>query len=361
MLRERWIALRNRLLGSARFQRLASGFAPTRPVANAHARALFDIVAGFVYSQVALACVELRLLERLRERPVGEAELADHTALPPERLRLLLKAAASLGLVEALRGGRWALGGAGAALLANPGVAEMIAHHRLLYADLADPAALLRRPQAAIAGQGALAGYWPYATADAGAVADYSALMAASQPMLSGQILDAYPFARHRRLLDIAGGEGAFVAAVAAQVPGLALDLVDLPPVAARAAARLGDVATVHGGSFITDPLPVGADVMTLVRVLHDHDDAVVMALLAKVHAALPPGGVLVVAEPMAGTAGAEPIGDAYFGFYLLAMGSGRPRTAAELTAMLRAAGFRRVERRRTRTPLIVQVLAASV
>ena len=357
MLRERWIMLRNRLLGSARFQRLASGFAPTRPVANAHARALFDIVAGFVYSQVAFACVELKLLEQLRESAASEADLGAHTALPPERLLVLLKAAASLRLVEALPGGRWALGGAGAALLANPGVPEMIAHHRLLYADLADPVALLRRPR----GEGALAGYWPYAAANAQAVADYSALMAASQPMLSGQILDAYPFARHRRLLDIAGGEGAFVSAVAARVPGLALALIDLPPVAARAAARLGTVATVHAGSFISDPLPAGADVMTLVRVLHDHDDVVVTALLAKVRAALPPGGVLVVAEPMAETAGAEPIGDAYFGFYLLAMGSGRPRTAAELTAMLHAAGFARVEQRRTRTPLIVQVLAATV
>ena len=37
----------------------------------------------------------------------------------------------------------------------------------------------------------------------------------------------------------------------------------------------------------------------------------------------------------MAGTPGAEPIGDAYFGFYLLAMGSGRPRTADGAAQML--------------------------
>ena len=36
----------------------------------------------------------------------------------------------------------------------------------------------------------------------------------------------------------------------------------------------------------------------------------------------------LLVAEPMAGERGAEPMGDAYFGFYLLAMGRGRPRTS---------------------------------
>ncbi len=35
-----------------------------------------------------------------------------------------------------------------------------------------------------------------------------------------------------------------------------------------------------HGGSFRDDPIPAGADLITLVRILHDHDDAVVRALL---------------------------------------------------------------------------------
>ncbi len=62
----------------------------------------------------------------------------------------------------------------------------------------------------------------------------------------------------------------------------------------------------------------------------------------------------------MAGTPGAEPVGDAYFGLYLLAMGSGRPRTAAELTGMLEAAGFARVRECRTRRPMLVRLLVAT-
>ena len=82
------------------------------------------------------------------------------------------------------------------------------------------------------------------------------------------------------------------------------------------------------GGSFLDGDLPAGADVVSLVRVLHDHDDESALRLLARIHAASPPGATLLIAEPMAGTPGAEPVGDAYFGFYLLAMGSGRPRTS---------------------------------
>ncbi len=61
----------------------------------------------------------------------------------------------------------------------------------------------------------------------------------------------------------------------------------------------------------------------------------------------------------MAGTPGAEPVGDAYFGFYLMAMGSGRPRTSDELSRMVRDAGFASVREHGTRRPLLARVLVA--
>ena len=103
----------------------------------------------------------------------------------------------------------------------------------------------------------------------------------------------------------------------------------------------------------------MGADIASLVRVVHDHDDASAMTLLRAVRAALPPGGTLLLAEPMAGTRGAEAMGDAYFGFYLLAMGRGRPRSTHELTEMLQAAGFEAVRKLPTRLPLQTQLLYA--
>lgn len=348
--RERWIHWRNARLGDPRFVAWAARFPLTRPVARRRARALFDIVAGFTYSQVAYAAVEVGLLPFVAESKRSLAEIAAHTRLPLAGAERLVRAAIALRLVEA-SGGGYLLGSEGAALLGNPGVAEMIAHHRYLYADLADPVALLR------GGGGSLAGYWPYGTASPERSAAYSALMAASQPMLAGQILDAYPVGRHRRLLDIGGGAGVFVRAAGARAPGLALSLFDLPVVAARNADPLIEAV---GGSFMTDPLPPGADLISIVRVLHDHDDAVVVALLAKVHAALPPGGTILIAEPMAETSGAEPIGDAYFGMYLLAMGSGRPRSAAVLKAMLHEAGFSCVREHSTAIPLLVRVLTAT-
>jgi demethylspheroidene O-methyltransferase len=366
--RDRFHAWREGLTASPRFRRWAAGFPLTRPFARRRARALFDLCAGFVYSQVLLASVRLDLFEKLRNGPVEQRVLATQMDLTPEAAERLLRAASALDLVARRSDGRWALGPLGAAMIDNPGIPAMVEHHAMLYADLADPVAMLRRPR----GGNALSGYWAYAGADTpGALgrdrtAEYSALMAASQPMVADEVIAAYDFRAHRCLLDVGGGSGAFLAAVAAAAPELRLMLFDLPPVAELGAERFQRVglagrATTHGGDFTTDPLPAGADLISLVRVLHDHDDDVVMALLRRVRAALPPGGRVLIAEPMSGTTGAEPAGDAYFGFYLLAMGRGRPRHPQELAAMLAAAGFARSRLLATHTPLLARVLVADV
>ncbi|HMS81347.1 MAG TPA: hypothetical protein PKC20_17850, partial [Burkholderiaceae bacterium] len=63
--------------------------------------------------------------------------------------------------------------------------------------------------------------------------------------------------------------------------------------------------------------------------------------------------------EPMSGTPGAEAIGDAYYGLYLLAMGKGRSRTPARIGQLLRDAGFADVRLLPTRLPLQTRVLRA--
>jgi demethylspheroidene O-methyltransferase len=361
-----WRDWRNRLLMSPRFQRAAAALPFTRPLARREARGLFDIVAGFVYSQVLLACVRLGVFERLRDGPLSAADVLPPGTLQAGPASTLLRAAAALELLEQRSAGRWALGARGAALLGNPGVLAMIEHHAVLYADLVDPVAMLQAPR----GTTGLAHYWPYAAADEPDAVDapstraYTQLMSASQGLVAEEILDAYDIGRHRRVLDVGGGDGTFLRAVARRAPGVALALFDLPGVAAQAQRRFAEAglegrASVSAGDFSRDPLPGGADLITLVRVLHDHDDGRVDALLAAAFRALPPGGTLLVAEPLAGTPGAERMGDAYFGIYLWAMGSGRPRTADELSARLQQAGFRRPVERRTRVPLQTRVLVA--
>ena len=373
---DRYLALRDRWLSSPRFQRWAAAFPLTRPTARRRARALFDVCAGFVYSQILFACVRLRLFDLLAEGPLTCADVAARLDVPLQSTERLLEAAASLRLVEKRGAGRYGLGSLGAALVGNPAVGAMVEHNRLLYADLQDPVGLLRgeRPQTE------LGKYWTYATATPAAIAtpapsvpgeetgappaDYTALMSNSQPLVSDEILDAYPLNKHARLLDVGGGDGTFLLEAAKRYAHLELTLFDLPAVAQRASRRFVSLglcgrARAVGGSFLADPLPEGSDVVSLVRVVHDHDDDAAMSLLRAVHRALPPKGVLLLAEPMMGTPGAEPVGDAYFGFYLLAMGRGRPRTPHDLQRMLHSAGFGHTQLLHTRQPLQSRLIVA--
>jgi demethylspheroidene O-methyltransferase len=370
---DRIFGWRDALLASRIFQRRVAAFALTRPVARRRARELFDLVAGFVYSQVLLACVQLRLFEILREGPQSCERLASRLEMQPDEARRLLDAAVSLRLVEHRSNGRYGLGELGAPMVGNTAVAAMVQHHAALYSDLADPVSLLRSSKDERR-ESALSRYWAYDEASthsqtgapgaANRVGAYTTLMAESQPLVADEILDAYALRRHHCLLDVGGGDGRFLATVADRVPALRLMLFELPAVAERArtrfdAARIGGRASVFDGDFLTDALPTGADIASLVRVIHDHHDANAMTILRAVHAALPPGGTLLLAEPMSCTPGAEAMGDGYFGFYLLAMGRGRPRRANELIQMLNAAGFDAVRRVATRMPLQTQLLVA--
>lgn len=350
------------------FRRWAAAFPLTRPIARRRARELFDLVAGFTYSQVLFACVRLDLFEQLAGRSMTVDELATRMDMSPAAATRLLDAGVALRLFSRrLAVGHepiYSLGVLGAPMVGNVALAAMVEHHAVLYADLADPVGLLRAP----AGKSALARYWPYAAAaherplNQVDVDPYSALMAASMPLVADEVLDAYSLARHKRLLDVGGGEGAFAAAAAQRWPHLKLAVFDLPAVAQRArrqvAARgLADRIDVHEGSFLTDALPEGADVISLVRVVHDHDDDHVLVLLNAVRKALPPHGVLLLAEPMADTPGAQAMGDAYFGLYLWAMGSGKPRSADRLGELLVQAGFERPRSLRNLMPLQTRVL----
>ena len=344
-----------RLYASERLYRWSLGNPLTRFITRRRTRQLFDLMAGFVHSQVLLSCVRLQLFSCLRDEPGTPASLAQRTGVPEPQLQRLLLSAVSLGLLEHRSGGRLGLGPLGVPLSTHEGIARMVEHNQLLYQDLLDPLAFLRKVR-----DGHMASYWPYAQGGQAAVeasgareqvGRYSELMAESQGFLVQEILSSYYFDEHRCVLDVGAGQGRFASALACHAPHLKLKMFDLPPVLAQARGRLeqaglADRVSLYPGSFLDDPLPSGADLVTLVRVAHDHPDAVVRQLFAKAHAALPAGGVLLVAEPMAQPPEAPTAdqADAYYHFYLMAMGSGRLRTPREIAALMREAGFTAIE-----------------
>lgn len=355
---------RNLLISNPSFQKWAASFPLTRLLAERQSNALFDLCSGFVYSQILLASVRLDLFTKLSGGPRSTAALAEDLGLSVDATQRLLRATTSLKLTDELEGERYTLGELGAAMLANPAIAAFVEHHALLYKDLTDPVELLKGKA-----QTELSGFWPYAkpgedAAPAETYARYSELMSQSQTLIADDILDAFQPSTPRSWLDLGGGEGVFAAALGEFAPQIEVTMMDLPPVAARARVALqtrGMLSRVNvlEGDFFKDPLPQGSSVVSLIRILHDHDDDQVRALLAKIHAATEPGATLLIAEPMAGGRGADRVADAYFNFYLLAMGRGRGRSVKELTDLLTAAGFADIRPLESRRPMLASILVA--
>ncbi|MBU9696503.1 methyltransferase domain-containing protein [Rhodobacteraceae bacterium HSP-20] len=349
---------------SPRFHAFCARVPGLRHIARSEGAALFDIVQGFVQSQALLALVELRVLHRLAEGPVPLSALAGPAGVPAERMAILCKAGAGLGLM-ACRRGMWRLTVRGAAFLTVPGLEAMVRHHPVLYRDLADPVAFFRGET-----QPELAGFWPYVFGAGGAAdpelaARYSALMADSQGLVAADTLRMVDLRGVRHLMDVGGGTGAFLAAAGTAHPALRMTLFDLPAVVPAATARFAAAGMagrveIVAGSFRDDPLPRGADAVSLVRVLYDHSDATVAALLRAVHDALPAGGRIVVSEPMSGGDSPDPATDVYFSVYTLAMQTGRTRSGAEIARMLVQAGFSDVKTIAGFRPYVTSVVTAA-
>lgn len=337
------------------------------------------MITGFVHSQILFVFVETGLLHFMKDTPRLESELLDFVDLSEEAALRILRAGAALDVIESPEPDLWVLGEMGATLAANEGAMAIIRHHQLLYRDLTHPMDMLTRQRGK---DNSLSEYWHYAAPDAdndaahnlGAhhesddiaykSAPYSEFMAATQPMIWDQVIGRYPFDRHERMLDIGGGSGAFVEAVSKTSDTLQLGVFDLPEVIPHTCQRLAGSALqprldLHPGSFKTDPVPTGYDLITLIRILHDHDDDIADLLLSKVFDALPKGGKLLIVEPMAETPSAKRMGDAYFGMYLWVMGTGRPRSANEYHKRLKTAGFSTTRDIQTPLPIIAKAILA--
>ncbi len=159
--------------------------------------------------------------------------------------------------------------------------------------------------------------------------------------LTSPAVVAAFDLSQFRKLVDLGGGTGHLAEAARERYPHLQTAVFDLPGVAKMFP---GTVA----GDFFTDPLPA-ADLYSLGRILHDWPEEKIRALLAKIHLALPRGGGLLIAEKLLE---ADYVAGHMQSLNMLVVTEGRERPACEYEILLRAAGFSKVDGRRTGAPL---------
>ena len=344
-----WLYLNlSKLFKSEKFQLWAANIPVISWFARAEGEAIFDLVMGFVSAQVLWALVELRVLHALGDAPKTAGQIASDNSLSEERAEILMNGGVAIGLVRRNSNGFYVLSRKGASLLGVSGLTDMIRHHAYFYRDMSNPIALLRDEV-----DTELSHFWPYVFDASGKrpatiIENYSNLMASSQKLVAHDTLKMVSLKPQCKVLDIGGGSGNFAIEIVRKFPKVTISVFDLPEVEASARARLKaenmtDRIGFYAGSFRDDLLPEGFDVITLIRVLYDHADSTVMALLKSVYNALPRGGRLVISEPMSGGKYPHRAGDVYFAFYTMAMRTGKARSPNQIAEMCRKVGFKSV------------------
>ncbi len=154
-------------------------------------------------------------------------------------------------------------------------------------------------------------------------------------------------FAPFRRLLDVGGSAGGYALALLEAQPALEATIFDLPGVRALAEEHiaergLGTRCRFVAGSFFEDPLPEEHDALLLANILHDWETADCRRILAACHAALEPGGAIIIAEPMLAEDLTGPDHASVSGLMMALLG-GENRTQAQIAELLAEAGFERM------------------
>jgi acetylserotonin N-methyltransferase len=172
----------------------------------------------------------------------------------------------------------------------------------------------------------------------------------------SPEVVRAFDLSRFHTLVDLGGATGHLAIAACEAYPvlrGVVFDLERVIPVARErvgqspAADRIRCVA----GDFFQDALPEG-DVYALGRILHDWSEPRIELLLRRIRERLPKNGALLIAERLLNDDKSGPLNALMQSLNMLICTEGKERTLEEYRALLLAAGFSKVEGRRTGRPL---------
>jgi acetylserotonin N-methyltransferase len=167
----------------------------------------------------------------------------------------------------------------------------------------------------------------------------------------SARVSDAFDLSRFSRFVDLGGATGHLGLAVKDRYPDLHVAVFDLPQVIEVTREFTGNRVELVAGDFFNDPLPA-ADIYAVGRILHDWGEEKIRKLLARIYAALPTGGALLIAERLLHEDRRGPVSTHMQSLNMLVCTEGRERTLSEYSALLRDAGFENVQARVTGAPL---------
>ena len=306
------------------------------------------LLNGFLGYQSLVAACELKLPDLLADGPRTAADLASATGTHAPSLRRLLRGLAAWRFLREETDGSFAATPVSDVFRSDqPGLRSMALMLNLEgYKDWAE---MLSAIQTGAPVFERLHGEsrWAALAHDPEQAEAFNAAMVETSRRVGRELVAHYDFAGVRTAVDVAGGNGALLAAVVKANPGIAGILFDLPAGLAgatalmRAAGVEARVRQVEGSFF--ESVPAGGDLYILKSIIHDWDDERAVTILRTCAAAMGSEARLILVERVLPELGDDPdaaLGTLMADLHMMVMLGGRERTTSEYAALFVAAGL---------------------
>lgn len=315
---------------------------------------IMALATGYWASAVLFAATRLNVFAALADGPRPAAEVAGACATHPRATTMLLNALVALGLLA--RDGRGYANTAAARAYLVPGrptyLGDALRYSQDLYPVWGQLEEAVRTNAPSLAP-------WTILGEDPEKTRHFVLGMHGRARGVAAGLAAVLDLAGRRHLLDVGGGAGTYSILLVQKTPGLRATVLDLPGVVAIAreiirASGVGDRIETAAGDYATAPFPPGADALLISGVMHRETPESCRALLRKAHAALAPGGLLVVSDVFFTDEDkiAPPFATLFALNMLLTSEHGSAHAAAEMAAWMGAAGFTGVQTRPLPPPM---------
>jgi hypothetical protein len=311
------------------------------------------------------AFARLDLADAIEDGANDPASLAQLRGLKPDRVRRLLRALSTVGIVSEPVPGHFALTPLGG-LLGSRAPQSMRTTALLLTGYLGDVWGRLADAMAsdevafeAMTGQGLFA----WLAERPQEAARFHRMMVEVHGLETPAIIATYDFASFQHIVDIGGGSGALISAILAAFPGRRATLFDRGE--AIALAQRGEGGPLPGVTMCTGDVfaavPPGGDVYLLRHVMHDFDDDDCGRILFNIRRAMAPNArVLVLEAPVPLTSAPGP--GRWLDLHMMLLANGRERSLDDYARIFGRAGLRLARALPTQHPAmtIVEAVAAA-
>lgn len=337
-------------------------------VATAASVAMMQMISGFWISRAICVFAQLGLADQMKDGPRSTGELSALTGTYEPSLRRLLRALATIGVLDENSDDRFVLNALSETLrtdvqgsLRSTAISELGGENYAAWGDLLHS---IKTGEVAFDHVFGMS-LWESLQRNPEDARIFNDSMTQAATETNEAILASYDFSGVKKIVDVGGGHGALLTSLLLEYPEMEGILFYTPSVIEGArsyfdAAGLADRCEAVAGDFFTR-VPAGADAYILKWIMHDWNDERALAILRNCRRAMVDNARLLLME-MVIPAGNEPHFGKFVDLNMMVITGGRERSEEEFRELLDASGFRLVRVVPTNCPIsIIEALTSSI